>query len=199
MARSRININRLLPQEDTTIIQGDRYTLVHPNSSSRYSASFCPKLLSGKKKITVLEPHLDDRYDHQFFEFVDYDDVEIEIIAAVKALSTSIKNNIDTFARNLDKILSEKISSFSVNLYVFDESNLKDKQHQWHDRYLITDEEVYLMGTSMSGQINCHQIFGICEIKEIKDKEIIYNFRENLIDLANINGMSYCLNIPDDL
>lgn len=65
----------------------------------------------------------------------------------------------------------------------------------WHDRYLIVDDEVYLVGTSMDAQAANSSTFGIKRLTETKDKNIVIDtyvsYRDKIKDVSAPNSNGY--------
>lgn len=62
----------------------------------------------------------------------------------------------------------------------------------WHDRYLIIDKEVYLVGTSMDAQEAKSVTFGIKRLTDTQDKNLVIDtyvaYRDNVKDVSMDSG-----------
>lgn len=115
-----------------------------------------------------------EEYDSDLFGSVKNDGVEIFILTAYKRNGSQNKDSLETFKNNILKamgshVLPSKVIICSVKL------NYKN-QHLTtvcHDRFLFVDDRVYLIGASMNNQISSKESFGIHEVINEADKNLI--------------------------
>ncbi|MDE6479946.1 MAG: hypothetical protein K2L45_06710 [Muribaculaceae bacterium] len=165
---------------DPTIKTGTNYTIFDP--SARPDKFFKPsligaKLLKGRKKIIIWDPHFSPDKDHEFFSFVDQEDAHIEILTTFNNNNGICKSQVETLADNICEVLNKNIETYTLLMQGIKYDEMTDLRSYriflWHDRFMILDDDFYLMGTSMSSQLTGNKLFGIYKVEDPTDKDII--------------------------
>lgn len=96
----------------------------------------------------------------------------------------------------MDRICSLLCDDININDFEVTIAAVLDNEHRyradiyplWHDRFLLTDNDVYLMGHSVSGQISGHSLYGICHLYEDKDIDIVRMYYDRYLNYAKNYG-----------
>ncbi|MBD5292829.1 MAG: hypothetical protein HDS23_06245 [Bacteroides sp.] len=138
-------------------------------------------ILENAKEIYLWDPFFHSLMDHEFFQSVKTQGVRIEILTLnpsdQKYTYNELKRKAKELRTNIIKTLeSNQISLYSVTIRGIDQINFNGKKYgfsTWHDRYLLTDQGVYLMGTSMNGQLDGSKLYGIHKLEYQEDEVLV--------------------------
>lgn len=169
--------------------RGVLYSFYKPNGYTQ--SKLVTEKLKGAEKIIVWDPSFSEK-DKGFYNYITSDKITLEILTICNNNQTR-KQVDDYFTLIRDLLVDKDIEiDFTLRAFYFDEFKNRDSLELWHDRYLIVQRngtlEVYLVGTSVASHVEGHKAFGICELKEDKDKDIVitaYNEYCKLIDKKN--------------
>lgn len=143
-------------------------------------------ILENAKEIYVWDPFFHSHMDHEFFQSVKTQGVKIEILTLNPSDQRYSHDELKRKARELrteiiKTLERNRISGYTVTIRGIDQVNFYGKRHgfsTWHDRYLLTDQGVYLMGSSMNGQLEGTKLYGIHKLEYKEDEEIVkYYYR----------------------
>ncbi len=167
-----------------TVRKGKSYSLYDPSLHTDYprrrpgSSCIGATLLKGKKKIKVWDPHFTASQDHGFCKYVDTDSVEKEILSYYHGTKEDCKYDGEILYDDICNLLKYKKLNYTVKIYLYHYEFVGDLHKQGiflsHDRFLIADDDYYIMGTSMTSQLNGNLLYGVHEVQEEEDKDIIY-------------------------
>lgn len=130
-------------------------------------------LAQAKEYIVIWDPHYQLDCDRLFCDMKN-DDIHVEVLTICKGCES--KNDIKLFANRILSAIDKKRvpkCSVTVNALKQDWTERHTWLPNWHDRYLIVDGEVYLVGTSMDAQADKTGSFGIMRLAEKKDKNLV--------------------------
>lgn len=180
--------------------RGVWYSFYKPNGYTH--SRLVTEKLKGADKIIVWDPSFNEK-DKGFYNYITSAKITIEILTICNNNQT--KKQVDAyFALIRDLLIDKDIEiDFTLRAFYYDEYKNSDSLELWHDRYLIVQknetQEVYIVGTSVASHVQGHKAFGICQLDEDKDKDIVitaYNEYCNLIDKNN--GMTLHVKDPND-
>lgn len=193
-------------RNDETIRKGKHYLLFDPSLRSGFTQkSFQPsfmgaELLKGKKDIFVWDPHFTENRDHEFFRYVDTEDVYIEILTYREGPIEDCELAAETLYDKICNLLESKIETFTLKIHLIHYENDRELRQNgiilWHDRYLMADDDVYLLGTSLTSQLNGNRLYGIHKIQEEADRVLIIKSYEKYRNFSN--NKDFGLIIPED-
>ena len=169
--------------------RGVWYSFYKPNGYTQ--SKLVTEKLKGAEKIIVWDPSFNEK-DKGFYNYITSSKITLEILTICDKNQTE-KQVSDYFALIRDLLVDKNIDiDFTLRAFFFNEFKNRDSLELWHDRYLIIQRnetiDVYLVGTSVASHVDGHKAFGICELKEDKDKDIVitaYNEYCKLIDKKN--------------
>lgn len=158
--------------------------------------------LKGAEKIFVWDPSFNEK-DKAFYNSITSERIEVEILTICD--KDQFRKEIETYFDLIKETLLDKGVDFRLTVYAFfnkDTKECKDLE-LWHDRYLIVEknntQEVYLVGTSVSSHLNGHKAFGVCRLKEEKDKAIVTKAYEEFRKKINDHtGVKLSFSEPSD-
>lgn len=181
---------------------GVHYSFYKPNGYTQ--SKIVTDKLRGAEKIFVWDPSFNLK-DRVFYDHITTDKIYLEILTIcdkyqgekeINEYFTLIKDDL------LDRGFNVEID-FTLYAFFFDENKDNNSLELWHDRFLILErkdeKEVYLVGTSVASQLNGHKAFGICELTEDLDKNIVMKAYEEYRDLLvdNENGIKLHIKDPE--
>ena len=145
------------------------------------------ELLAGaKSSIRIWDPHYRNM-DTDLFSFINQDGVGIEILTICQNDET--KGDMNDFANDvLDAIDEADAPNCKVWVYALMPKTLrKGMWIEWHDRFLIIDDtEVFLVGASLDAHINTKKSYGIYQMTETEDKNLVLDtykaYRDSIRD-----------------
>lgn len=145
------------------------------------------ELLAGaKSSIRIWDPHYRNM-DTDLFSFINQDGVGIEILTICQNGET--KGDMNDFANDvLDAIDEADAPNCKVWVYALMPKTLrKGMWIEWHDRFLIIDDtEVFLVGASLDAHINTKKSYGIYQMTETEDKNLVLDtykaYRDSIRD-----------------
>lgn len=186
-----------------TVRKGKNYSLYDPSLHTDYArrrpGSSCigATLLKGKKKIMVWDPHFTENRDDAFFEYVDTNNVDIEILTYKNGSQDVCELAAEDLYNNIFDLLENKDIDFTLKIYLIHYEKEWELLNQGiflsHDRFLIADDEVYLMGTSMSSQLAGNRLFGVYRMEAPADKDIIIKTYEKYRDFTKNELYGYTI------
>lgn len=180
--------------------RGVWYSFYKPNGYTQ--SKLVTEKLKGAEKIIVWDPSFNEK-DVNFYERISSPIITLEVLTICNRDQN--QKQIEKYFELIKGLLIEKDIEidFTLRAFYFDEFKNSDSLELWHDRYLIIQRngtlEVYLVGTSVASHVDGHKAFGICELKEDKDKDIVITaYKEycNLIDKKN--GITLHVKDPKD-
>lgn len=140
----------------------------------------------------IWDPHYQLDCDRLFCDMKN-NDIHVEVLTICQGYES--RNDIMNFAnRILSAIDKNAVPKCMVTVnalkYLWDErlTWLPD----WHDRYLIVDGEVYLVGTSMDAQASRTGSFGIMRVTETKDKNMVIDAYMKYRDRIKDESLPLC-------
>ena len=133
---------------------------------------------SAKTKIVIWDTHFMENYDPELFKSVACDNLQIMIFTAYHREQDI--DSLKTFFQNIKVALSSHANSCKISIRsVKWNSYNKYMTKISHDRYLIVDDDVYLIGASMNNQIQSYHSHGIYKLNDQEDRDlIIRKFKE---------------------
>ena len=145
-------------------------------------------LESAQSSIVIWDPHY-SQCKPGIFSVVQTDGIRIEVLTVCEGWEN--KKDMDAFA---DKILCAIDSIVVPECHVFVNALApRDWRRfhwtEWHDRYLIIDNsKVFLVGSSLDAQYDTRKSFGICQLAETDDINLVidaYNaYKGSIIDVS---------------
>lgn len=180
--------------------RGVRYSFYKPNGYTQ--SMLVAEKLEGAERIIVWDPSFNKK-DVSFYEKISSPIITLEVLTICNRDQN--QKQVEEYFDLIRELLVGKDLEidFTLRAFYFDEFKNSDSLELWHDRYLIVQRngtlEVYLVGTSVASHVDGHKAFGICELKEDKDKEIVitaYNEYCNMIDKEN--GITLHVKDPKD-
>lgn len=143
-------------------------------------------------KIRIWDPYYKPD-DVDFFSEVNTENVSIEILTIEQNPKNIAERSLTAYLDRIHSLLCDRINliDFDVTIAAVldnDHRYLADKYPLWHDRFLLADDEVYLMGHSVSGQIQGRSLYGICHLYEYKDQGIVRKYYDKYWDYAKNYG-----------
>lgn len=149
-------------------------------------------LAQAKENIVIWDPYYQMSCKRLFCE-IRSNEITVEVLTICQGYES--KRDIQDFA---DVILSAIDKTFVLKCVVKVFALKKDYNERhtwasdWHDRYLIIDKEVYLVGTSMDAQEAKSVTFGIKRLTDTQDKNLVIDtyvaYRDNVKDVSKDSG-----------
>lgn len=129
-------------------------------------------LANAKKSIMIWDPHYSN-VDVELFSDIHQDGIYIEVLTICEA--GEAKSDMDAFAEEIVNSLDEKLTTCVVNVIaLIPKFQRRVPWTEWHDRYLIIDGyKVYLVGASLDAQNNTSKSFGIYQLTEADDINLV--------------------------
>lgn len=118
---------------------------------SKKKARMIVRELIGKsrERCIICDPYLSGKDVSQYALFINHSNVEIKLLGSAKYLSETMggeaKSNGDKLKKTIDNIVSQD-KTLKINCHVL----LGNKKSPLHDRFIIVDDDVYLLGSSLS-------------------------------------------------
>lgn len=172
----------------TNFVEGKDYCLYDRKRTRNYPLLYQQLLAKAKDFIAIWDPHYQFDCDHLFCDMKN-DDIHVEVLTICKG--SECQKDIVLFAnRILSAIDKQLVPKCSVTVIALkkDWAERHTWLPNWHDRYLIIDDEVYLVGTSMDAQGDKTGSFGIMRVAETKDKNLIIDtyiqYRDSVKDVS---------------
>lgn len=152
--------------------------------------------LLGKAKelIVIWDPHYQKDCGRLFCE-VARDGICVEVLTLCQGAES--KKDIMQFANIiLSAIDKKKVKKCQVTVNALQQSMYRCiKGTEWHDRYLIIDQEVYLVGASMDSHASKSRSYGIKRLTETADKNLVIDsylsYRDSIKDESTGSGNGY--------
>lgn len=88
----------------------------------------------------------------------------------------------------MKKVLEKNLENYKLRVRAFKYRNPNKyfpENVLWHDRYMFVKDEVYLVGTSISGIVAGNKAFGCYHIEHQKDKTLILEQYKKMRDKLN--------------
>lgn len=152
--------------------QGENYVLHDPNITQ--TPAYYKELLSvAKQSVRILDPYAFQYEAIEAFEVVCSENIQIEIVTRRYDSEDLIRHR-----DNIENILKKNIRNYSLTIYSYFDNGVPKQQRVplWHDRYLIVDDtDIYLIGSSIDGQVKSDKYHGIYHLDRDKDIEIVVN------------------------
>ena len=129
-------------------------------------------LANAKKSIMIWDPHYSN-VDVELFSDIHQDGIYIEVLTLCEA--GEAKSAMDAVAEDILDSLDEDINTCMVNVIaLMPKYQRKVPWTEWHDRYLIIDvNNVYLVGASLDAQNYTSKSFGIYQLTESVDINLV--------------------------
>lgn len=178
----------------TNFVEGKDYYLYDNSRASKNPLLYQKLLAHVKDVIAIWDPHYQLDCKRLFCE-VKTNDIVVEVLTICQGNES--KRDIYDFANRILTAIDKKAvpkCMVVVNALKRDRNERFAQVPNWHDRYLIVDDEVYLVGTSMDAQAANSSTFGIKRLTETKDKNIVIDtyvsYRDKIMDASapNSNG-----------
>ncbi len=175
-------------------MDGKDYYFYDRSRTHNQPLKYTELLGKAKELIVIWDPHYQMDCDRLFCD-VASDGICVEVLTMCQGLET--KKDIKAFA---DIILSaidkKKVRKCQVTVNALQKSIFRSiKGTEWHDRYLIIDQEVYLVGASMDSHASKSRSYGIKRLTETADKNLVIdsyiNYRDGIKDESTGNGNGY--------
>ena len=183
----------------TNFVEGKYYHFYDFGLTDKDPLFYRQLLAQAKKSIVIWDPHYRD-VKMDLFSVIKQDNVYIEILTI--CYNGESKNDMTVFANDVkDAINVTDVPHCIVRVNALMPSYLRKwPWTEWHDRFLIIDNtEVYLIGASLSAQNNTDRSFGICQLVDPMDKDIVMRsyeaYRNSIKDgSGGVDGNGYkCL------
>ena len=134
------------------------------------------------EKIQIWDPYYDEEKDAALFEDVKAEKMDIEILTTQDKRPNN--RTAQEFADNiLNAIPKEQTPKCKVVVRSFAKSARNRKNELiplWHDRYLIIDQtEVFLIGPSMTSQVETKRSFGFYRLNDVEDIKVVKKYFES--------------------
>lgn len=163
------------------------------NRKEEYPDLFKQLLAAATEQIQIWDPYYDENKDAELFEDVNADKMDIEILTTQDHHGYN-NRSAQEFADNiLIAIPKQNTPKCKVTVRSFAnraKNRAGDLIPLWHDRYLIIDKaEVFLIGPSMTSQIETKRSFGIFRLNLAEDinnvKKYFNEYRDELTSSQN--------------
>ena len=172
----------------TNFVDGKYYHFYDRKLSSNNPGLYQELLASAEDSIVIWDPHYREcRCD--VFSGIHKDGIYIEILTICH--DEESKADIEAFGNTiLNAIDDTDVPNCKVRINALAPRGLRQiGGTEWHDRYLIIDNmKVFLVGASIDAQEKTHRSFGIYEVTEIDDINLVvdaYNdYKSNIIDVS---------------
>ena len=177
------------------MVDGKDYYLYDRSRTRSYPLLYQKLLAQAQDVVAIWDPHYQLNCQRLFSE-MKTNDVVIEVLTICHGSESrkDIMMFADTILSAIDKKLVPKCM-VTVNALKYDWDERITWAADWHDRYLIIDQDVYLVGTSMDAQSDKSSTFGIKRLTETKDKNIVIDtyvkYRDNVKDESAPNSNGY--------
>lgn len=134
------------------------------------------------EQIQIWDPYYDEDKDAELFEDVTAEKMEIEILTTQNKRPTN--RTAQEFADNILNAIPKKQTpkcKVVVRSFAKGAKNRKnDVIPLWHDRFLIIDKtEVFLIGPSMTSQVETKRSFGFYRLTDVEDIKVIKKYFES--------------------
>lgn len=132
--------------------------------------------------IQIWDPFYDEDKDAVLFEDVTAEKMDIEILTTQDKRPSN--RTAQEFADNiLNAIPKEQTPKCKVIVRSF-AKNARNRKNDliplWHDRYLIIDKtEVFLIGPSMTSQVETKRSFGFYRLNDVEDIKVVKKYFES--------------------
>lgn len=149
---------------------GKQYAFYHhPEKISDEPLLYKNLIASAKNRVEIWDPYFNDA-DTMLFSHLQ-DNVKVKVLLFnTKELfgnRTATRWGLSTRVQ-----LSGK-NGVEVYFGCVDKGNHTYKEWEWHDRWLIIDERVFLIGSSISNYLLPNHTTGICELTAEEDKDLV--------------------------
>ena len=176
-------------------MEGKDYFLYDRSKTKKQPLLYSSLLAQAKDFIAIWDPHYQANCGRLFCE-MENDDIIVEVLTICQGNES--RKDIQIFADTiLSAIDKTKVPNCSVTVNAL-KRGYNDRftwAANWHDRFLIIDDEVYLVGTSMDAQSSRSDTFGIMRVAENKDKNLIRDtyilYRDNVKDESTSRGNGF--------
>lgn len=134
------------------------------------------------ENIQIWDPFYDEDKDAVLFEDVTAEKMDIEILTTQDKRPSN--RTAQEFADNiLNAIPKEQTPKCKVIVRSF-AKNARNRKNDliplWHDRYLIIDKtEVFLIGPSMTSQVETKRSFGFYRLNDVEDIKVVKKYFES--------------------
>ena len=179
----------------TNFVDGKDYYLYDNSRAGKYPLLYQKLLGQVKDVIAIWDPYYQLDCNRLFCE-VKTNDIVVEVLTICQGNES--KRDINVFANRILTAIDKKAvpkCMVVVNALKRDWNERLTWVPNWHDRYLIVDDEVYLVGTSMDAQATNSSTFGIKRLTETKDKNIVIDtyvsYRDKIKDVSAPNSNGY--------
>lgn len=172
----------------TNFVDGKFYHFYDRMKTRGLPGHYQSLLKGAKQTIAVWDPHY-HQCDCSVFSDIDQDGIYVEILTTCECSEN--KDDMDVFAgKVLDAIDTTDVPNCEVRVYALAPRVLRQKWGtEWHDRFLIIDsKEVYLVGASLDSHENSKRSYGIYQLTETEDKNIVIDaykaYRNDITDMS---------------
>lgn len=179
----------------TSFLHGKDYYLYDRSQTSAYPLLYQKLLAEAKNVIAIWDPHYQMDCKRLFCEMVN-NDIVVEVLTICKGYES--KSDIMKFASIILSAIDKKSvpkCKVTVNALKYDWDERHTWAADWHDRYLIVDDDVYLIGTSMDAQASKSGSFGIKRLTDTNEKNLVIDtyvrYRDNVKDVSATDSNGY--------
>ncbi len=176
----------------TNFVEGKYYHFYDFGLTDKEPLYYRQLLAKAKKTLLIWDPYYRD-VDLDLFSVIKQDGIYIEILTI--CYDGESKNDMTIFANDVkDAIDVTVVPNCQVRVFALMPRKLrKETWTEWHDRYLIIDNtEVYLVGTSLSAQNKTDRSFGICQLIDTDDINLVLKsyeaYRNSIRDSSGGGG-----------
>lgn len=176
-------------------VKGVDYAIHDPALTPSGAKKSClgASYLENVSQIRIWDPYYKTD-DVAFFSKVNKENVSIEILTIEKSLRNIAERNLTAYLDRIHSLLCDDINlnNFDVTIAAvlgIEHRYKADDYPLWHDRFLLADDEVYLMGHSVSGQISGNSLYGICQLYDDTDIEMVKWYYDKYMGYAKKYGV----------
>lgn len=172
-----VGVRSISLPEDSAIVgdeltfekRGDSYIFYDVRTATGEPNAYERILAEAKKTIRIWDPYFDPDKCAQLFKKVKTENIRIEILSSFK--KEQEKMEMGKMLDNICTVLKKNITHCKLTAFIYDKAN-------WHDRFLIIDEDeptqvVYLVGASMDAQTQRTKSHDIGTIGDKDDAALI--------------------------
>lgn len=179
----------------TGFVEGKDYFLYDRSKTKKQPLLYSSLLAQAKDFIAIWDPHYEENCGRLFCDMKN-DGIVVEVLTICKGRES--RKDIQIFANTILSAINKTDvpnCTVIVNALKWDYNERFTWATNWHDRFLIIDDDVYLVGTSMDAQSSRSDTFGIMRVAENKDKNLIrdtyISYRDQVIDESTSRGNGF--------
>lgn len=183
----------------TNFVDGKNYHFYDRLNNDQPPRLYQKLLGQATKDIEIWDPHYTENCKELFCE-VEKDGICVEVLTICRYFETR-QNMVDFANIILRAIDKKKVPNCRVTVYALNAIGGTNRGRvEWHDRFLIVDENVYIVGASMDSLTSRSPSYGIEQLQDLKDKNLIIGkyiqYRNNIKeDNGVIRGNGYICSV----